>query len=52
MSSYFCEEDKCNRSLFSVVATVQEESHSERIYISFYLFRIIPRNIDILNEVK
>jgi hypothetical protein len=33
-------EDRCNRNLFSFVATLQEESHSERIYISFYLFRI------------
>jgi len=28
------------KNLFNFVATLQEESHSERVYNSFYLFRI------------
>jgi len=37
-------EDKCDRSFFNFVATLQDEFHSERIYISFYLFCINSNN--------
>jgi hypothetical protein len=42
------------RNLFGFVAKLQEESHSQRIYVSFCLFRFafIPRYIDMLDEVK
>ena len=37
-------EGKCDRGLFSFVATLQQELHSERSYISFYLFCINSNN--------
>jgi hypothetical protein len=39
-------------SLFSFVATLQEESHGQGIYISLVCFALIPKYIDKLDEVK
>jgi len=52
MSSSFRKGDKCIRSLFIVVATVQGIRTVRGFSFHFIYFALIPRYIDILDEVK